>query len=1078
MLLVILFPEVSCAQVIAGKEFKPRTSQLTTPVGQSVYNVKGNFAMVGNTNLTLQNYSDTRVNGGNAMIYVDVDGDANTINSSSATLSFSNENGADPSCSNVVYAGLYWTGRAHNSGNSPMEFTVGEVTTDLNNGNSMSGYTLSMVAVNEDQGAGTSDGRLATYTFTPTGGGQVVVFRFRSWYEGSFWPTYKGTMTVQVGAGTETPLNGSLVNTSSNNYTFNFDNAYPIGTGNQSFKINSIRKRRTDNGINANYRVSVTKEGKLLNKRQVQFKKAGGSYQPIIANANDIYYPDNTHGNMYSAYADVTDIVKAGGQGEYFVADMALTAGTGDGTGYYGGWGLVVVYENSKMKWRDITVFDGHAYMSANGNNQTLDVSGFQSVQTGDVGVKIGMMAGEGDQEYTGDAFDIRSSSSSNANPSWKELLNQAGQTNNFFNSRIVGVPNRNPNLTNNSGVDIKVMELNNSDKSYITNNQTSTRFRYRTDGDTYIIFNIVFAVDAYVPEVQPVNSVITVNGNPYVPGSLVSPGDEIGYKLEVKNLGTEAINNAKVRIPVPYTAANYVVGSAIGQRHVATGSTATPFFNPIDGSLGAINWDIGTLPLPSNSNDILATLTYKFKVTEDCFLLSNPICTPTLAVTGTVSGTGATTNASLGNSGTFISGFQNAGACVGEPIHDPVKLGIAVGDRCKDYEYEARNFSICDGSTPQNILATVRAGFPSGTRFYSAVDAEGKGTGTEYNDTTPFPTNAPNATYYAIPPGAAGCYFEFKLKVIIVNTPPTTGSTDPLKYCVGETAVPLVATASSTSYNLYYYRGIDGNGNPTGVAETSITPSTSTAGTFEYYVTQGTADCQSPVSKITVIISAPPVISEPIENLILCEGSTGSVSVTAPGNNLTYTWEYYNGTAWVVLPNGTQDKITVSGNILTLTGASLAYNGGKVRVKVSNGKCSVVSEEALITINALPVVSAITGPNAVCIGSTVALSSTPTGGVWSSSNTSVATVSNTGVVTGVSAGTVTIRYTVTNGSGCSTVVTKDITVNALPVVSAITGSNSVCIGSTVALSSTPTGGVWSSSNTSVATVSTSGVVT
>src|SRR5690606_36226546 len=47
----------------------------------------------------------------NDMEYVDVDNDPNTLNSSSAFLNFSDENGADPDCSNIIYAGLYWTGR-------------------------------------------------------------------------------------------------------------------------------------------------------------------------------------------------------------------------------------------------------------------------------------------------------------------------------------------------------------------------------------------------------------------------------------------------------------------------------------------------------------------------------------------------------------------------------------------------------------------------------------------------------------------------------------------------------------------------------------------------------------------------------------------------------------------------------------------------------------------------------------------------------------------------------------------------------------------------------------------------------
>ncbi|WP_193372059.1 Ig-like domain-containing protein, partial [Pedobacter agri] len=54
-------------------------------------------------------------------------------------------------------------------------------------------------------------------------------------------------------------------------------------------------------------------------------------------------------------------------------------------------------------------------------------------------------------------------------------------------------------------------------------------------------------------------------------------------------------------------------------------------------------------------------------------------------------------------------------------------------------------------------------------------------------------------------------------------------------------------------------------------------------------------------------------------------------------------------------------------------------------------------------------------GTNTVCVGSTTQYSNSTSGGVWSSSNTAVATVNASGLVTGVSAGTATIIYTVTN---------------------------------------------------------------
>jgi Secretion system C-terminal sorting domain len=109
------------------------------------------------------------------------------------------------------------------------------------------------------------------------------------------------------------------------------------------------------------------------------------------------------------------------------------------------------------------------------------------------------------------------------------------------------------------------------------------------------------------------------------------------------------------------------------------------------------------------------------------------------------------------------------------------------------------------------------------------------------------------------------------------------------------------------------------------------------------------------------------------------------------------------------------------------------------------------------------------------CTGGSGWVMDSTAGGVWTSSNTSVAVVGSTGIsslLTPVSAGSATITYTVG-----SSYVTLDITVDPTP--SAISGRDSVCSGSTITLGDPSTGGVWSSSFTSVATVgSISGVVT
>src|SRR5207247_600814 len=102
----------------------------------------------------------------------------------------------------------------------------------------------------------------------------------------------------------------------------------------------------------------------------------------------------------------------------------------------------------------------------------------------------------------------------------------------------------------------------------------------------------------------------------------------------------------------------------------------------------------------------------------------------------------------------------------------------------------------------------------------------------------------------------------------------------------------------------------------------------------------------------------------------------------------------------------------------------------------------------------------------------------------WSTSNTSVATVSNSGLVSGVTPGSATITATSEGKSG-----TSSITVTNVPVatVEVTPPSASVQAGQTVQLTGTPrdAGGnplsgrmvTWSSSNTSVTTVSSCGPV-
>ncbi len=114
-----------------------------------------------------------------------------------------------------------------------------------------------------------------------------------------------------------------------------------------------------------------------------------------------------------------------------------------------------------------------------------------------------------------------------------------------------------------------------------------------------------------------------------------------------------------------------------------------------------------------------------------------------------------------------------------------------------------------------------------------------------------------------------------------------------------------------------------------------------------------------------------------------------------------------------------------------------------------------------------------IYGPTSVCVGSTITLSDSTTGGTWASNNVAIATIgSSSGLVTGISAGVDFITYNFSGGG----FVTYPVTVYATPA--AITGPSVVCTGSAITLLDISAGSTWSSSNSACASVSPTGVVT
>jgi len=133
-----------------------------------------------------------------------------------------------------------------------------------------------------------------------------------------------------------------------------------------------------------------------------------------------------------------------------------------------------------------------------------------------------------------------------------------------------------------------------------------------------------------------------------------------------------------------------------------------------------------------------------------------------------------------------------------------------------------------------------------------------------------------------------------------------------------------------------------------------------------------------------------------------------------------------------ITAPVGTQYTYSIDGITFQPGRVFTNVDPDTYTITVFNGQCK---STALVTINNPPAPApspgVITGNDTVCADDTLQLANIVAGGVWSSSNTGVATVDANGLVTPRRTGIVTITYTV--GTVCTASTQKTITINALP---------------------------------------------
>ena len=672
--------------------FLQRTSA-TTPA-QTIYNIKGDFTMLGNTNLTLANYGNGIDNEGNSMKYVDIDGDANTWNSSMATLEVSNggENSANQNCTTILFAGLYWTGKSDDADTFTTSKQVQSGTQTINNNltiNHNQGITNTNYNLNITRDNPSNANRSPIYTFT--GNGNTYVFN----YTNNASPSTV-TLSINGAAATNIPV---TITTSGTILTAILTTPYIItdGTVNLTIKqlirstATNLNTADTQSTSSASVNVSGTIPAyitltKNYDKKVVSLKGPGATtYTSITAKTNgansDIRFPGAAQNGIFVGYQEITDYVKAHGPGAYTLADLALKEGTNSLPGFSGGWVMVVIYENPVMKSRAVTLFDGYAYVNgqlANGGEYgTIPISGFTTVAAGPVNMKLGVLASEGDVALSGDYLAVQKlTADPTVYPANYLTLNHAGNsTTNFFNSSIYPLAtagNSNPILQNNTGVDFSMFTIPNAGNSVIANNQTATTFRFGSSSDVFTIFGFAMSVDSYVPEPKGLISVTSINNVPNPPVLNAAPGQTINYSLNITNEGTEATNNTIISIPIPATAIFNTGAVIVYNTYNGFTTTNIPYF---DSATNKIIWNLGTLPITAGHPEyIYADLSFSLNVTTDCAIILSAGCSPEVSLeTGTITGTGATSGSSFTKY--FFQGYDSSTCHL--PIDGSIKVAI-----------------------------------------------------------------------------------------------------------------------------------------------------------------------------------------------------------------------------------------------------------------------------------------------------------------------------------------------------------------------------------------------------------------
>jgi uncharacterized repeat protein (TIGR01451 family) len=317
---------------------------------------------------------------------------------------------------------------------------------------------------------------------------------------------------------------------------------------------------------------------------------------------------------FYTRSANVTALVQAAGQGTYTVGGVPAEISPLDASDDTAGWTLAVVYGNSALHQRNLSLFVGLDWVNAAGGPGPVGVEGFCAPPTGTVNGYLFVSAMEGDSQTTGDHLQFGVTTNSLI-----DLQGPNNPSNNFFCSQINYC--QPDNLTNygagtiitngyvdttgtfgfsnsipgsslfgvRQGWDITCVSV---PSNALPNGSTSAFAKFITSGDGYTANALALQIDVGSPVLttsQSVNHLST-----YI-------GDTLTYTVIVTNSGTADAVNLIFKDPLPF-------GTSFITNTFATNGVAVA---------GADPTALSGVPVPIIKQGSSITFTYQVTVDE-----------------------------------------------------------------------------------------------------------------------------------------------------------------------------------------------------------------------------------------------------------------------------------------------------------------------------------------------------------------------------------------------------------------------------------------------------------------------------